>query len=198
MNLFKPLRELRVPIHLTLGNHDERTRVREAFADDLPKSSVLVDKLVGETNEPSVRYLLLDSLQKPNVTPGRLGSEQIAWLAKALDDDRATSTIVFVHHNLNATWTSALLDTTALLDVLRPRRQVKAVVFGHTHVWNHRVIDGLHMINLPAVGYRFSPKQPLAWCVFRPRKDGGELELRCVGGDRRKDGERVDLRWRAS
>ena len=199
LNLFKPLRDSRVPIHLTLGNHDDRTRVREAFLDDAGKeASAVVDKLVGEVNEPKVRYLLLDSLQKPNVTPGRLGREQIAWTAKALDEDRTSSTIVFVHHNLNATWTSALLDTAELLDVLQPRRQVKAVVFGHTHVWNHRIVNGLHMVNLPAVGYRFMPKQPLAWCVFRPRDDGGELELRCVGGDRRRDGEKVDLRWRSA
>lgn len=195
--LFRPLRESKVPIHLTLGNHDDRSRVRDAFDDAFKdESSALLDKMVGEVFEPKLRYLLLDSLQKPNVTPGRLGREQIAWSAEALDQDRETPAVVFVHHNLNARWDSALLDTTELLNVLRPRGQVKAVVFGHTHVWNHRIVDGLHMINLPAVGYRFLPRQPLGWCLFRPRDDGGELQLRCIGGDRRRDGERVELRWR--
>ena len=82
--------------------------------------------------------------------------------------------------------------------MIRPRTQVKAVFFGHTHVWNVREIDGIHMINLPAVGYRFLPKQPLGWVVFRPEPDGAEIELRCIGGDRRQNGRRTSLQWRAT
>ena len=102
-----------------------------------------------------------------------------------------------VHHNLNADSQSALRDTDGLLAVLLPRRQVKAVVFGHTHVWNVQKIEDLHAINLPAIGYRFLPKQPLGWAVLRPEADGAEIELRCIGGDRRKHGQRTWLKWRA-
>ena len=158
----------------------------------------LDEKLVGVVEGKGLRMLLLDSLQRPNVTPGRLGRGPLGWLTSELDAHPETPAVIFVHHNLNASWQSALLDTDELLGVLVPRRQAKAVVFGHTHVWNPRQLDGLHAINLPAVGYRFLPKQPLGWCVFRPTDRGGELELRCVGGDRRQHGRRVPLAWRSA
>jgi hypothetical protein len=72
------------------------------------------------------------------------------------------------------------------------------VVFGHTHVWNVRPVDGLYLVNLPAVGYRFQPNQPLGWCQFRPLADGCELQLRTIGGDQRKDGWMTRLAWRTT
>jgi hypothetical protein len=193
-----PLRDAGIPLHLALGNHDHRAHFRAAVAAVIPEEESLPDKQVGVVEGPGVRLLLLDSLQKTNVTAGRLGMGQLEWLANQLEAHPATPAIICVHHNLNAEWPSALLDTRELLDLLRPRRQAKAVVFGHTHVWNVQSIDGIHMINLPAIGYRFLPKQPLGWCVFRPARDGCELELRCIGGDRRQDRRRVELRWRSA
>jgi 3',5'-cyclic-AMP phosphodiesterase len=194
LDIVAPLRRDGIPIHLALGNHDDRDHFRDALGQG---RAPLEDKQVGVVEGDGLRLLLLDSLQRPNVTGGRLGERQLAWLGAELDAHPATPAVIFVHHNLNAEWASALLDTRALLELLGPRRQAKAVVFGHTHVWNVRPLDGLYCINLPAVGYRFLPKQPLGWCAFRPRPDGGELELRCIGGDRRQDGRRVSLRWRA-
>jgi hypothetical protein len=196
LGVTEPLRQERIPIHLALGNHDDRTHFRESMGPNADTSARVAEKHVGVVEGPGIRMLMLDSLQRPNVTGGRLGDHQLAWLTAELDDHPAVPTIIFVHHNLNAEWASALLDTCELLAVLRPRRQAKAVVFGHTHVWNAREIDGIHMINLPAVGYRFLPKQPLGWCVFRPMPGGGELELRCIGGDQRQHGRRIALAWR--
>ncbi len=188
------LRDNGLPIHLTLGNHDDRKNFRRAIGDEAP--DVGDEKYVGVVETPEIRYLMLDSQNGVNVSAGLLGEAQRAWLADRIDEDPAAPTIIFVHHNINAHSESALTDTEAFLDVIRDRRQVKAVVFGHTHVWNCQKIDDIYMINLPAVGYRFMDKQPLGWCEFRPAPDGGELELRCIGGDRRKDGQRIRLQWR--
>ncbi len=104
-----------------------------------------------------------------------------------------------MHHNLNAERPAALHDTTAFLDLLKDRPQAKAVIFGHTHVWHVQPQDGLHLVNVPAVGYKFLPRQPIGWCLYRPHADGAELELRPIGRDRRKRGiERRELRWRTA
>jgi len=194
----EPLRAAGIPIHLGLGNHDDRETFREVLGRRAGADRGVVAKHVGIVDGPGHRVVMLDSLNKVNSTAGVLGEAQLAWLAAELDAQAATPTIVFVHHNPNAHSTSALTDTAALLDVLGPRRQAKAVVYGHTHVWHAGVVDGLHMINLPAVGYKFAPKQPLGWCAFRPDADGGELELRCVGGDRKQHRRRVEMRWRSA
>ncbi len=47
-----------------------------------------------------------------------------------------------------------LIDTDDLFAVAKPRRNVKAMVFGHTHHWGVERIDDIHLINLPALGIR--------------------------------------------
>jgi len=190
-----PLSRARIPIHLTLGNHDDRDTFRAVLGEH---AGAVAGKYVGAVDGAGHRLLMLDSLDHVNATAGRLGGPQRDWLARQLDAAPGTPAIVFVHHHLDAHQRPALADTEALLAVLRPRRQAKAVVFGHTHAWGTRVEDGLHLINLPAVGYRFKAKQPLGWCLFRPAADGGELELRCIGGDRTQDRRRLALRWRSA
>ena len=52
-----------------------------------------------------------------------------------------------------------LSDSEGLLAAVWPRRNVKALFYGHTHKWSFRKdpASGLHLVNLPAVAYAFSP-----------------------------------------
>lgn len=194
----EPLRRGRIPVHLAPGNHDHRGHFRAVPGKPAETDPSGLAKCVDEVQGPGLRMLLLDSPNGTRAVGDELGKLQRACLAARLDARPETPVVVFVHHNLNAQWFSALHDTDALLNILLLRRQAKAVVFGHTHVFNARKLGDLHAINLPAVGYRVSPKQPLGWHLFRPGPDGGELELRCVGGGRRQHLRRVGLRWRSA
>ncbi|WP_406699335.1 metallophosphoesterase [Singulisphaera sp. Ch08] len=198
VSLLDPLRKAKLPIYLGLGNHDDRTNFREVLQGVIPLESRVVDKQAEAVDGPGLRFVVLDSLDQCNVTPGKLGSAQLDWLTAELDAQPEKPTLVFVHHNPVPVQPppTSLLDTEAFLAILRPRRQVKGVVFGHTHVWNVRKEEDLYMINLPAVAYSFAPAQPLGWCRFRPEPGGGQLELRCIGGNREADRQRIALRWR--
>ena len=61
--------------------------------------------------------------------------------------------------------------------MVRPRRQVKAVLFGHTHAYREWTDDGLHFINLPATGYFFNPLRPLGWVKAQISSHGMELDF---------------------
>lgn len=197
LNLTRPWTSANLPLHLALGNHDDRDHFSAALKI-APATEAVVSKHVSIVDGPGIRFLVLDSLDEPNVTPGVLGDAQLSWLGKTLDSRPDLPTIVFVHHNLSEEEDGALTDTKALLDVLVPRVQAKAVVFGHTHRWDVSERSGLQLINLPAVGYPFSPDQPIGWVAMRPERGGATLTLHAIGGDRRKDGETVELKWRAS
>jgi predicted phosphodiesterase len=194
-DLLAPLRQARVPVHLVLGNHDDREHFRAAFHAEPPAEEAVADRHVTVVTGPGGRFLLLDSLQGDNLVPGRLGERQLGWLAKALDADPQTPTILFLHHPPDPDGKD-LVDGEDFLTIVEPRRQVKAIVFGHSHHWGHGERDGIAFINLPAVAYPFGT-QPLGWVRFRPTAKGGALELRAIGGDRSKDGERVELSWRS-
>jgi len=73
---------------------------------------------------------------------------------------------------------------------------VKAVFFGHTHVWRRFVDDGIHMVNLPAIGYAFAKGQPVGWVRAAPRPDGLTIELRAINGLHADHGKKIELPWR--
>ncbi len=197
LDLTEPIRKAGIPLHLTLGNHDDRAHFRAALRDAAPVESEVVDKQASVVAGANLRFLVLDSLDRVNETPGLLGDRQLQWLARRLDAAPEIPSVLLVHHNLSQL-PGALTDTVAFLNVIRPRRQVKAVFYGHSHRWENAEDAGIHLVNLPAVAYPFAANQPLGWCRFRPSADGAEVELRCVGGDRSKDRQTVALRWRST
>jgi len=194
--LLDPVRASGVPLHLTLGNHDER----ENFWTALQKQKVkrpIADRQAALVSTGPVNWIMLDSLAKTLQTPGLLGSEQLKWLAETLDANRTKPAVVLLHHNPGVEGNIGLIDTPALLEVLRPRKQVKAWVFGHTHHWNiSQDESGLHLVNLPPVSYIFRDGDPSGWVHATSRQDGMKLELRCVDQQDKAQGQVVDLKWR--
>jgi 3',5'-cyclic-AMP phosphodiesterase len=134
-----------------------------------------------------------------NTTPGKLGEDQLQWLTVALDARADKPALVMVHHNpdpMNPKST-ALTDTDALYAILGPRRQVKALIFGHTHHWEYKQHEGIHLINLPTVAYPFKKGEPNGWVHCRLNDGGGKFELRALDSQHAKQGDTLDLRWRA-
>ena len=96
-NLVKPLTDGKYPLHMTLGNHDHR----EHFWDALNKGAAhpLESKHVSIIESSRANWILLDSLDKVNVTPGLLDKTQRDWLTKILDANPTKPALVMVHHN---------------------------------------------------------------------------------------------------
>jgi 3',5'-cyclic AMP phosphodiesterase CpdA len=196
-DLLKPIRADQLPVHLALGNHDNRERFWEAFEEEHAAKRPLADRQVAVLRTPYANWFVLDSLDKTKSTPGLLGKEQLDWLAKALDANANKPALVLIHHNPGIAENVGLLDTTALFEVIRPRRQVKAYIYGHTHTWRvQQDSSGIHLINLPPVAYVFQPGEPSGWVHAMLRKDGLQLELRCLDHAHKDHGQKVNLAWR--
>lgn len=198
-DLVKPLREAGMKLHMTLGNHDDRTVFRKALESQREIVRPLADRNVAIFRTTPANFFLLDSLDAVDLTPGKLGEAQIAWLARHLDINADKPAIVCVHHNVNDARTqNGIIDTKPLLAVLEPRKQVKAFVFGHTHVWNVKEhASGIHFVNLPAIGYPFAPAQPTGWVHCTVTENGAKLKLSSLDPKHAAHGQTVDLKWRA-
>ena len=197
-NLLRPIRETRVPVHIALGNHDNRERFWAALQKERTAARPLADRQVSLLKTPHLNWFLLDSLEKTLSTPGLLGPEQLAWLTQSLDRHASKPAIVLVHHNpgLNG-GNLGLKDTLPFLEIIRPRKQVKAYIYGHTHNWKvEQDTSGIHFINLPPVSYVFQDGEPSGW-VHATLTDGGmRLELRSIDPAHKAHGEIHDLIWR--
>ena len=198
--LLEPLRATGLPLHLALGNHDHREHFRAALPPGETAKRPMADKQVALVKSSNVNWFLLDSLETTLSTPGLLGEEQLSWLAKALDANRRKPAVVVLHHNPGTLENvSGLKDTEALLAIIRPRPQVKAWIFGHTHVWRVRAdTSGIHFVNLPPVAYIFHPGDPAGWVHATVRRDGMKLELSCLDTSHQDHGQAVDLKWRTA
>jgi 3',5'-cyclic AMP phosphodiesterase CpdA len=183
-----------------MGNHDEREVFWNAFRAEQAKAKPVAGKQISVIESGVANWFLLDSLEVTNQTPGRLGAEQLQWLAGALDARKDKPALVMVHHDvlLQPNGKKAgLLDSEDLLSVLKPRRQVKAVFYGHTHTWRIHELDGIHVINLPAVAYPFDPKEVTGWTDCLVKKDGMRLQISAFDKAHAQNGEVKEFTWRA-
>jgi len=193
--LLAPLAEA-MPIFLALGNHDHRENFYKVFPDEAkrPEKQSLRNKHVTILESPVVRLIVLDSLYHVNEGAGLLGKAQRTWLADYLDQADKRPTSLVVHHTLGDS-DGDLLDSDRLFAMLQKRTQVKAIFFGHSHVYHVDQRDKIHLINLPAIGYNFSDQQPLGWVDAHFGTDGVRFKLDAVSGNLKRHGEQVDLTW---
>jgi 3',5'-cyclic AMP phosphodiesterase CpdA len=200
VDLLRPLREAGLPLHLTLGNHDHRDHFRAGAMDNgIRPAGGRIAEVVAL---PRANLFILDTLDKTDAVTGTLGADQLAWLAKALDDRPDKPAIIVGHHDPMfepppmGKKPMGLTDTAELFQVLEPRRQVKAYVFGHTHAWAVKQHNGIHLVNLPPTSYLFVEGKPSGWVNATLRPDGARLELRCLDPLHPQQGEVADLKWR--
>jgi len=197
----RPLRRAALPVHATLGNHDHRANFLEALTPGEVRvnDKDVAERVVGIVSTKRANLFLLDSLDQTDKTPGVLGARQLAWLARALDARAEKPALVFMHHNPDGRpleKRSGLTDTQGLFDVLLPRKQVKALFYGHSHVWTYTKRDGMHLVNLPPTAWLFMPALPQGWVDLRLGEAGAVMELRCLDAKHHLHGEKVELAWR--
>lgn len=190
---FKPFKDAGISVYPLLGNHDNYENL-VAHAGEFAFETPVKGKQVTIIETPHLNWFLLDSLEKTNSTSGLLGDEQLEWLARELDKRPDKPAVLAAHHNFEES-SNDLKDHEKFWAVIKPRKQVKAYIFGHTHVYKASVYDGVHMINLPAMAWRFDDKQPTGWTEATINPDGFELKLHTLDKEHPKNNDVRKFEW---
>lgn len=202
---YQRLRELAelipMPVTFAMGNHDDREQFWAAFPKHRATPAAVVDRHATRIEAPHADWFVLDSLDRTNSTPGRMGDAQLKWLADQLDLNPKKPAVLVAHHypipkGETGPNKSALSDTKEFLDVILPRKRVKAYVFGHSHRWEFSKIDDLHLVNIPALAWQFDPKQPRGWVDAQLQANGMQLKLQCLDTSHEAHGRSVEIAWR--
>lgn len=193
--LLAPIVDTR-PVCVGLGNHDHRENFLAAFADQVTGEQGVQGRHAVVIDAGPVRLIVLDSLFHVNQAAGLLGRTQRNWLAAYLQAHNDKPAILFFHHTVDD-GDGDLLDAPRLFDMIRPARAVKALVFGHSHVYQFTQREGVHLINLPACGYNFGDDQPVGWVEAKLTARGGEFRVHAIAGNTAMDGQTTQVRWRS-
>ncbi|MCA9059920.1 MAG: metallophosphoesterase, partial [Planctomycetaceae bacterium] len=201
--LINPLQEAGIALHLTLGNHDNRDVFYQVLADQRPESPPIASRHITVVQTRHANFFLLDSLHETMVTPGTLGTEQLAWLAKSLDAHPDRPAIIVTHHNPRLGgdpnhFPGGLTDSEDLWQLLAPRAHVKAYLHGHIHDRSQATHQGIHILNTPATSYVANREtSTTGWTIARLSATGVSLTTRTTETDHPWNGQVQEVAWRA-
>lgn len=179
--LIAPLREAGIPVHLTLGNHDNREVFHAVLKEERAAEQPVMSRHVGVVSLPLANLFLLDSLKAPLSSPGLLGMEQIRWLGRMLDLHGDKPALVLAHHNPRLGgderfYPSGLEDSEPLWDLLVSKPHVKAYVHGHLHQRNYSQHRGIHIIDTPATAFVRRPEtSATGWTMVQLAREEAEF-----------------------
>lgn len=197
--LIAPLQAAGVPLHLTMGNHDDRA----VFFDVLKQCANAVDsKHISRVELRGANLFLLDSLKATMVTQGQLGQRQIDWLTKTLDSHAGKPALLFAHHNPRLGgdplhFPGGLEDSDPLWRAIESRKHVKAYLHGHIHHRDFYQHKGIHILNTPATSYVADKKtSATGWTMLRLKAEGAVATTHTHQEDHPWNGGMAELKWR--
>ena len=197
-----PLRAAGIPVHLTMGNHDDRDVFYRVLANEKADAPPVDSRHIGVVQLARVNLILLDSLKATMTTQGLIGAEQLAWLAKILDAHAGKPAWIVVHHNPRLGgdplhFPGGLEDSEPLWQVLAGRPQAKAYLHGHIHHRNFFSHQGIHILNTPATSYVGDKTvSTTGWTMARVNDAGAVFTTHTHLPDHPWNGLVQELAWR--
>jgi 3',5'-cyclic AMP phosphodiesterase CpdA len=152
--------DLPIPVHLTLGNHNDRAAFLSVFGDahDDPLGRVSTAVDAG-----GHRIVFLDTTE-PGLVGGRLCRGRLDWLAARLDEARDRPAIIVQHHHANPLFLpvdAIILENAAdSVAVLKRHPEARQVIAGLVHLPTSAVWQGIPMTTLAGSHYSVTPHVP--------------------------------------
>ncbi|PXA88350.1 hypothetical protein DMC47_30065 [Nostoc sp. 3335mG] len=145
--------QINIPVHLTLGNHDERDTFLSVFGRDYVAETGKIDKAF---DAKGYRIILLDS-SEPGRVDGVLTQTQISWLRARLAEAIERPVIVILHHNANALHIESdgirILEAEPLITALKTHPDIRQVIAGHVHLTSTALWRGISFTTLAGGHY---------------------------------------------
>lgn len=129
------LAALPMPVHVIPGNHDDRTALREAFADAVLDENGFVQQVI---EREGARFVLLDTLEPGMGSAGAFCEQRATWLAARLAEAGDAPVYLFMHHppfpvGIASMDRIGLLDPQHFVRAIDGVRSVRHIFFGHIH-----------------------------------------------------------------
>lgn len=149
-----------IPVHLTLGNHDDRDAFLSVFGETYLAQTGKVDSVI---DAQGYRIILLDS-SEPGRMDGVLTRGQISWLRSRLAEAQDRPVIVILHHNTNKLHVESddirILEPEPFIAALETHPDIRQVIAGHVHLTSTALWHGIPFTTLAGNHYLCTIDQP--------------------------------------
>lgn len=152
------------PVHLCVGNHDDRAAMKQVFPD-LPVEDGFVQYVI---DEPEVRIIVLDTLD-PGHHGGAFGHRRAGWLKARLAEVPGKPVLIVLHHppiETGIPWMTAHQTEpwVVMLDKAIGDRPDVTMISGHIHRsittrWHGRML-AVAPSTAPQVALEMAPIDP--------------------------------------
>ncbi|MEI5998603.1 metallophosphoesterase [Paraburkholderia bengalensis] len=160
------------PLYVMPGEHDASLDAGTAYKEHFGQTHYTFD-------HKGVHFITIDNVSDP---AGRVGDQQIAWLAADIDrQPQDARIVVFTHRplfDLAPQWDWATRDGAQVIDVLSRRKNV-TVFYGHIHQEHHMVTGNIAHHAARSLMFPLPPamsqakKLPVPWDASAPYRGLG-------------------------
>ena len=148
--------ELKIPAHITLGNHDHRDRFKEVFGRGHDDENGHIQKVI---DAKGYRVILLDS-SEPEAHHGVLCAKRLAWLEARLGEATDRPVMIVIHHHANDLHTEVdrikLGEADDFVQIVKRHPDVRQIIAGHVHFASSGTYQGLPFTTLAGNTYGVS------------------------------------------
>lgn len=177
------LARMPMPVHMTLGNHDDRATFLSVFGAERDDAQGRVSTAIDAGGH---RVILLDTTE-PGLVGGRLCPGRLEWLAARLDEAGDRPVIIVQHHHANPLFLPVdriiLENADDYLAVLQRHPDVRQVIAGHVHLPTAALWKGIPMTTLAGSHYSVSPHVPGVPGTQRQMEGPAEMAVVLVSDD---------------
>lgn len=140
------VRTLGCRFYFVPGNHDIQNAADESIFESISGTNDYYS-----FDYQNSHFIVVDNVMVHWTPPQEIGTEQLAWLRKDLEEHRRADNIFVFFHvpTWSSSWNSAAADT---VEALCERHGVKAVFTGHHHTYTYFEQNGTRYVTLSSSG----------------------------------------------
>lgn len=128
--------KLKIPLYITIGNHDNRDNFKQVFNDEYSDENGFIQNVINIKNQ---KIIILDTSDANLVGEGKLCKKRLVWLEKKIKQDTEIPTIIIMHHHVSKIQ-SPYIDFIALENpkdfykILKLHSNIRHIIAGHVHI----------------------------------------------------------------
>ncbi len=146
---------LKVPCHITIGNHDNRDAFLSVFGEEKRAETGCIDSVI---DAKGYRVIVLDSVAEgdEHTHGGQLSERQLDWL-KARLGEHVGPVVVVLHHHANPLHVRVdriiLENGQRFVEILKSHGDIRQVIAGHVHFTSCGLWHGIPFTTLAGNHY---------------------------------------------